>query len=142
MVIKILVVDDHEIVRRGLRRLIEGHSGWKVCGEAGDGKEAIEKTLALKPDLVLMDISMPIMNGIEATRQIRRLSPETKIVILSLHDDRAIATKAKEAGADAYVVKTSPCDTVLGAMATVLGEELRPGQHPRVSLSATITPAD
>jgi DNA-binding NarL/FixJ family response regulator len=142
MVIKILVVDDHEIVRRGLCRLIEGHCGWKVCGQAGDGKEAIEKTLALKPDVVLMDISMPIMNGIEATRQIRRVSPSTKILILSLHDDRAIATEAKEAGADAYVLKTSPCEALLSTIAAVLGEGLRPAHHRRLTPIASTTPAD
>ena len=96
---RILIVDDHEIVRSGLRRLVERQSGWEVCGEAVNGKEAIDKALALNPDLVLMDISMPVMNGIEATRQIRRLSPVTKIVIVSLRDDESITAEAKNAGA-------------------------------------------
>ena len=99
---RILIVDDHEIVRSGLRRLVERQSGWEVCGEAVNGKEAIDKALALNPDLVLMDISMPVMNGIEATRQMRRLSPMTKIVIVSLHDNKSIAAEAKEAGAGRF----------------------------------------
>ena len=82
---RILIVDDHEIVRSGLRRLVERESGWEVCGEAGNGKEAIEKALVLNPDLVLMDISMPVMNGIEATQvMMPTLSLVTKIVIVSL----------------------------------------------------------
>jgi DNA-binding NarL/FixJ family response regulator len=120
--IRILIVDDHEIVRSGLRRLLETQSGWEVCGEAGNGKEAIEKALALKPDLVLMDISMPVMNGIEATRQMRRLSPMTKVVIVSLHDNKSIAAQAKDAGAYAYLVKAAPSEIVLKTIAAVLGK--------------------
>lgn len=82
-------------MRSGLRRLIESQSGWEVCGEAGNGQEAIEKALALKPDLVLMDITMPVMSGIEATRQIRQLSPETKIVIVSMHDNHIISASTR-----------------------------------------------
>jgi DNA-binding NarL/FixJ family response regulator len=119
---RILIVDDHEIVRSGLRRLVERQSGWEVCGEAVNGKEAIDKALALNPDLVLMDISMPVMNGIEATRQIRRLSPVTKIVIVSLRDDESITAEAKKAGADAYVVKACASEILLETIAAVLGE--------------------
>ena len=119
---RILIVDDHEIVRSGLRRLVERQSGWEVCGEAVNGKEAIEKALALNPDLVLMDISMPVMSGIEATRQIRRLSPVTKIVIVSLRDDESITAEAKNAGADAYVVKACASEILLRTIAAVLGE--------------------
>lgn len=93
-----------------------------MCGEAVNGKEAIEKALALNPDLVLMDISMPVMNGIEATRQMRRLSPMTKVVIVSLHDDKSITAQAKAAGAVAYVVKASPSEILLRTIAAVLGK--------------------
>jgi DNA-binding NarL/FixJ family response regulator len=119
---RILIVDDHKIVRSGLRRLVERQSGWEVCGEAVNGKEAIEKALALNPDLVLMDISMPVMNGIEATRQMRRLSPRTKVVIVSLHDNKSIAAQAKAAGAVAYVVKASPSEILLRTIAAALGK--------------------
>lgn len=141
MASKILIVDDHEIVRTGLCRLIEGHSAWKLCGQAGNGKEGVEKTLELKPDLVLMDISMPVMSGLEATKQIRRLSPTTKIVILSLHDDKTIAAQAKEAGADAYVVKTGPSEVLLKAICAVLDEVRLPAHHTLPTPSAG-KPAD
>jgi two-component system, NarL family, nitrate/nitrite response regulator NarL len=137
---RILIVDDHEIVRSGLRRLVERQSGWEVCGEAVNGKEAIEKALALNPDLVLMDISMPVMSGIEATRQIRELSPVTKIVIVSLHDDESIAAEAKNAGADAYVVKACPSEILLKTIETVLQEGRRPACGPRLTHPATGNP--
>lgn len=126
-----MIVDDHEIVRSGLRRLVEARSGWEVCGEAGNGEEAIEKALALKPDLILMDISMPVMSGIEATHQIHRRSPATKIVIVSLHDNEVIAAQAKHAGADAYIVKASPSEIVLKTIADVLRQDRPAARRPR-----------
>jgi DNA-binding NarL/FixJ family response regulator len=139
---RILIVDDHKIVRSGLRRLVERQSGWEVCGEAVNGKEAVEKALALNPDLVLMDISMPVMSGIEATQKIRRLSPVTKIVIVSLHDDESITAEAKNAGADAYAVKTCPSEILLKTIAAVLGEGQRPACGPRLTRRATGNPSD
>jgi DNA-binding NarL/FixJ family response regulator len=139
---RILIVDDHKIVRSGLRRLVERQSGWEVCGEAVNGKEAIEKALALNPDLVLMDISMPVMIGIEATRQIRRLAPVTKIVIVSLHDDESITAEAKSTGADAYVVKPCPSEILLKTIAAVLGEGQRPACGPRLTRRAAGNPSD
>jgi len=139
---RILIVDDYEIVRSGLRRLVERQSGWEVCGEAVNGKEAIEKSLALNPDLVLMDVSMPVMSGIEAARQIRDLSPVTKIVILSLHDDESITAEAKNAGADAYVVKACPSEILLKTIAAVLQEGRRPARGPRLTHPATGNPWD
>ena len=103
---RILLVDDHAIVRSGIRNLLNASPEFVICGEAANGKEAIEQVLVLFPDVVLMDISMPIMNGIEATRQIRRLSPATKVVIVSMHDSEQIAERAKEAGAQGYFMKS------------------------------------
>jgi len=139
---RILIVDDHEIVRSGLRRLVERQSGWEVCGEAVNGKEAIEKAPALNPDLVLIDISMPAMGGIEATRHIRRLSPVTKIVIVSLHDDESITAEANKAGADAYVVKACSSEIFLKTIAAVLGEGQRHACGPRLTRPATGNPSD
>ena len=112
-----------------------------MCGEAGNGQEAIEKALALKPDLVLMDITMPVMSGIEATRQIRQLSPETKIVIVSMHDNEVITAQAKDAGADAYVVKACPSEILIKTIAAVLGEGRR-ADRSRLIHTSTGTPSD
>lgn len=115
---KILLVDDHEIVRKGVRQILE--SRWVICGEAENGEEAVAKTVELRPDLVLMDISMPGVNGIEATRQIRMLGIPTKIVIFSMHDSVQIALQAKAAGADGCLVKSTPVDELLKSIATIL----------------------
>jgi len=104
---RIVLADDHEIVRSGIRTLLDGHQPWEVCGEAQNGKEAVEKVLTLKPDLVVLDLSMPVMNGIEAAREIRQKAPATKIVIFSMHDSPRIAEEAVRAGADAYLAKTA-----------------------------------
>ena len=116
--VTILLVEDHEIVRKGLHGLIDGHSGWKVCGEAVSGNEAIEKTLALDPDVVAIDISMPGMDGIEATKRIRRLCPRTKVVIVSMYDSQQ--RLAEKAGADAYVAKSRTWQDLCNAISEVL----------------------
>jgi DNA-binding NarL/FixJ family response regulator len=120
---KVLLVDDHEVVRQGIRRLIEGESQFTVCGEASNGKEAVEKAATLKPNVVLMDLSMPVMGGIEAARHIRHLSPVTKIVILSLHDSSQVEQQAKKAGADAFVCKSQSADVLIQTILGLLGEE-------------------
>jgi len=116
--VKILVVEDHEVVRKGLCRLIGGYSGWKVCGEAANGREAIKKTLALHPDVVVIDLLMPVMNGIEATEQIRRLCPATKVVVISVYDSQRLA--AQQAGANAYVGKSRAWEDLRDAITAVL----------------------
>jgi DNA-binding NarL/FixJ family response regulator len=121
---KILLVDDHEIVRKGIRVTLEGH--WQICGEAANGEEAVEKALQLKPDLILMDVSMPRVNGIEATKRIRKLSLPAKIIIFSMHDSREIAKQAKEAGADACLVKTCPSEELLKSIAILLDGHQNP----------------
>jgi CheY-like chemotaxis protein len=111
VVTRILIVDDHEAIRRGIRSLLSRDS-LEICGEAENGKQALEKVRELKPDLVILDVSMPVMNGLEAAREIRRFAPRTKIVILSVHDSPQIIEIAEKAGADAYVLK-SAADTDL-----------------------------
>jgi DNA-binding NarL/FixJ family response regulator len=123
MTYRILLVDDHAMVREGFKRLLD-LPGLSICGEASDGREALEKVDALKPDLVLMDLSMPIMGGIEATREIRRLFPAMKVIIVSLHDSVHAATQAKQAGADGYVVKSRSASELVEAISEVLGEDL------------------
>ncbi|HYL63906.1 MAG TPA: response regulator transcription factor [Candidatus Methylomirabilis sp.] len=105
MPIRILVADDHHVVRAGLRALLESKTGWQVCAEASNGREAVEKAGKFKPDVAVLDIAMPMLNGVEATRQIRRLAPKTEILILTMHDSDTLVQEVMEAGALGYVLK-------------------------------------
>jgi DNA-binding NarL/FixJ family response regulator len=115
---RVLVVDDHELVRKGLSALLS--TQWEVCGEAGNGQEAIAEILKLKPDVVLLDLSMPVMSGTAATWQIRQLAPATKIVMISIHDGETIEQLAKAVGADAFVSKSSSPELLHKTIAAVL----------------------
>lgn len=104
--LRILIADDHAGLRRSLRSLVLSHMEWDVCGEASDGLQAVERTKELNPDLVLMDVSMPRMNGIEAASRIHRESPGTEILIVTQYDTPEMARLAQEAGAQGYVPKS------------------------------------
>lgn len=117
---RILVVDDHEVVRFGIMSLLK--DSWEVCGQAANGLEAIEKVRELQPDLVLMDLRMPVMGGTEATRQIRNISPETKIVLLSMYESETVVELARLMGADACLSKRCAATELRRAIAVVLGE--------------------
>jgi len=105
MPLRILVADDHSVVRTGLRTLLESEEGWEVCAEATNGREAVEKARALKPDVAVLDIGMPLVNGIEAVRQMKRVSPETEILILTMHDSESLIEEVLGAGARGYILK-------------------------------------
>jgi DNA-binding NarL/FixJ family response regulator len=105
MPVRILVADDHQVVRTGLRALLESKTGWQVCAEAANGREAVEKAGQLKPDVAVLDIGMPLLNGVEATRQIRKLSPQTEILILTMHDSELLIQEVLAAGAHGYILK-------------------------------------
>ena len=107
MSIRILIADDHAVVREGLRMILEARGEMTVVGEALDGRDAIEKAETLKPDVIIMDIAMPQMNGIEATRIICERLPEVKIIILSMHHTNEHIFRAIQAGARAYLLKES-----------------------------------
>jgi DNA-binding NarL/FixJ family response regulator len=123
MAARILLADDFDIVRRGIRGLLDGPPGWEICGEAANGREAVEKTLELKPDLVVLDVGMPIMNGIEAARQIRAFAPATKIVIFSVHRSAQLLERAKEAGVDACLAKGAAAEELRNTVAALLASE-------------------
>ncbi len=103
--LRILVADDHDILRRGLKQLLTSHAGWQVCAEARTGREAVSLAEEHKPDIVVIDISMPDLNGLEAARRIRKALPKTGIIILSLHFSDQLVKDIVEAGARAYVMK-------------------------------------
>jgi len=104
--LRILIADDHDIVRKGLRLLIEEHAGWSVCAEARSGREAIEQAAKSNPDVVVIDVSMPDLNGLEATRQIRRSCPKTEVLVITHHDSDEMAAEVLNAGARGYVLKS------------------------------------
>jgi CheY-like chemotaxis protein len=115
---RILIVDDHDLVRAGLVALLE--ASWDVCGEAGNGIEAIEKVRELKPDMVLLDLSMPLMSGTQAAKSIRAISPRTKIVFLSMHDSPTVAELVKTMGADGFISKHSQAGKFRKELAALL----------------------
>src|SRR2546428_14016957 len=107
MSLRILVVDDHAVVRRGVRSLLESHEGWEVCGEATTGRDAVAQSLQLRPDVVVMDLSLPELNGLDATRQILK-APDTEVLVLTMHHSDECARDVLEAGARRYVLKATP----------------------------------
>jgi DNA-binding NarL/FixJ family response regulator len=133
--LRVLLADDHVTVRHGLRLLIESHADFKVVGEASDGAQAVRLAQELKPNVVVMDISMPGMNGLNATRALKRAQPNLAIVILTRHSDEAYLQELLRAGAAGYVLKQSAPDELLHAIrATAAG-----GQYVDSTLTARVT---
>jgi DNA-binding NarL/FixJ family response regulator len=118
-VIRILLADDHTVVRKGLCLLLESHPGFKVIAEAADGREAVAMAEANKPDVAVLDIAMPLLNGIEAARQISEKLPQTAIVFLSMHSDEAYVLKALKSGAKGYLLKDSAEYDLINAIKSV-----------------------
>jgi DNA-binding NarL/FixJ family response regulator len=122
--VRILIADDHPVVRRAVRSTLEVHPHFEVCGEAMDGVQAVEETKKLNPDVVVLNVTMPVMNGFEAARRIRTIKPESAIVILSSDADQRFVDEAKKIGVRAYVAKTKAGEALVKAVeAAIRGED-------------------
>lgn len=121
--IKVLLVDDHAVVRDGIRARLESSADFKVVGEAVNGREALQKVEELKPDVVLMDISMPVMNGMDAARYLREKFPDTKVIILTMHEHKEYIQGVIRCGAQGYIVKDVSAQEMISAIKTVIGGE-------------------
>jgi len=132
--LRILVADDHQVVRTGLRTLLESKAGWQVCAEAANGREAVEKAGELHPDVAVLDIGMPLLNGMEATRQIRKVSPGTEILILSMHDSEHMIQGVLDAGAHGYILKDDADRNLLAAVESL--RRHKPYLSSRASVAA------
>jgi DNA-binding NarL/FixJ family response regulator len=121
--VNILVADDHEVARKGVRALLEAQPGWAVCAEARTGREAVAKSIEMRPDVVVLDIGMPELNGLDAARQILR-SVRTKILILTVHASDAVAREALEAGAGGYVLKIDAGRKLVDAVRALIADHV------------------
>jgi DNA-binding NarL/FixJ family response regulator len=116
MSVRILIADDHGVVRKGLRTLLESVKGWRVCAEAATGRDAVAKVRRHKPDVAILDIAMPGLNGVEAARQISKSSPQTRMLILSMHKSEKLVTEVIEAGAHGYLLKDDADSDLVAAV--------------------------
>jgi DNA-binding NarL/FixJ family response regulator len=113
---RILVADDHEVVRKGLVALLQAQPEWQVVGEAGEGREAVDKAHQLRPDVVILDIGMPNLNGLEATRQILKANPQARVLILTLHDSDQVVREVLDAGARGFLLKSDAARDLVAAV--------------------------
>jgi DNA-binding NarL/FixJ family response regulator len=129
-VLRILIADDHEVARKGIRCLLESHEGWEVCGEARDGREAVECAGKLKPDVLLLDIGMPNLNGLDAARQILAILPNARILILTVHDSEQVVREVLAAGARGFLLKSDAGRDLLAAVEAL--------QHRRTFFTSSV----
>lgn len=113
---RILIADDHDVVRSGVRAILEGQAGWEVVGEAENGKEAVDQALATRPDVVVLDYSLPLLNGIEATHQIRARVPGAEVLIFTMHDTATLVREVLEAGAKGFLLKSDARKFLIAAV--------------------------
>ena len=121
--VKLLIADDHEVVRRGIRALIQEQAGWQIAAEANDGRDAVTKAAECQPDVAILDITMPSLNGLDAAKQIAKLAPRTKILILTIHDSDQLIPKVLEAGARGYILKTDAGRDLIVAVKALLSNK-------------------
>ena len=135
--LSILIADDHAVVRAGLRTLLESRPRWQVCAEAADGRDAVEKAAKHKPQIAILDIGMPLLNGVEAARQIRKASPSTEILILTMHESDDLVQQVVGAGARGYILKDEADRVLLDAVQAL--SQHKPFFSPRVTEAASNT---
>jgi DNA-binding NarL/FixJ family response regulator len=121
MPVRILLADDHEVVRQGLRTILRARPDWEIVGEAENGQEAVDAVQQLKPDVVILDITMPMVSGLEATQAITKLKTNTRILIFTMHDSKSLVKAVKKAGASGYVLKSRAARDLINAVRTILG---------------------
>ncbi len=136
---RVLVADDHTIVRQGLVGILRASADVEVVGEAADGHEAVEKALLVKPDIVVMDISMPRLNGLEAARRIREALPGTRVLVLTMHDDEEYVLKMVRVGVAGYLLKESAASELLAALRALKGGKKYFGPHASAALAGALT---
>lgn len=117
--VRILIADDHDVVRQGLRKLLESQPHWTVCGEAANGRQAVTLCQELMPDVAIMDVSMPELNGLEATRQIRKVSPATEILVFTMHQSEQLVREMLSAGARGYMLKSDAAGHIVEAVTSL-----------------------
>jgi DNA-binding NarL/FixJ family response regulator len=114
--LRILIADDHEVVRHGLRALLQGHPGWEICGEAFDGRDAVDKATEMKPDLVILDIGMPNLNGLDAARQILREDPQAAVLVLTIDESEQVMREVLNTGARGFLLKSDAARDLVAAV--------------------------
>ncbi len=119
---RVLIVDDHAFIRRGVQTILQPYPEWEFCGEASNGSDAVRLVDELRPEIILMDVTMPGMNGIEATRIIRKTHPDIKIILLTLHESSEVLRTGFRAGASGYLLKADAEEELMKALRVVVGE--------------------
>ena len=117
---RVLIVDDHDIVRQGVRRILETQDDWEVCGEASNGQEALRLSKELKPDAIIMDVTMPVMNGLEATRNITKANPDSKVLIFTMHETQNLLPPIRGSGAKGVLPKSRAASDLTPALKAIL----------------------
>ena len=151
--LRILLADDHEMVRHGLRAVIEEQHGWEVCGEARTGREAVARALELRPDVVVMDFTMPELNGMDATREIRAVLPRTQVLILTMHESEELVPEVLAAGALGYMLKSDAGGALVNAIQSLADQKpyftskisalvLKGYLNPKIREISTLTPRE
>jgi len=122
--LRVLIVDDHEAVRKGVCAILSSRVDIEVCGEAVNGEEAMVKAKELKPDLIILDVTMPVLNGFDAAREIQKILPKVRILMLSMHESKQLVEEAKRLGVHGYVSKTQAGDVLLTAVDTLISNQI------------------